>query len=308
MPHGLSIHRFRFPMPSAARLDAVGVAALVAWLVLSVAGCSSNDGAGGGDGDDLPPSSEGGSVADDDDDGAGMDGDDDDEACFRDGSEVVRFETDDGVTLEADLVVAGRRGGPGVVLLHMIPPSNDRTGYPAAFLEALADAGITLLNVDRRGAGGSEGDPREAYEGPNGKRDAVAAVRFLLAHPCALDPDAIGLVGASNGTTTVLDFAVHAAETDGLRVPAAVAFLSGGRYTEAQNEIAAHLELLSGVPMLFAYPASEAPWNDALAARDVAGWRFQRYDPGAHGTRLFGTDGDAVTALLVEHFASHLGD
>jgi hypothetical protein len=67
---------------------------------------------------------------------------------------VVSFITDDGVKLEADDYPTGEGLGASVVLLHMIPPANDRKNYPQTFIDALVEKKIRVLNVDRRGRGG----------------------------------------------------------------------------------------------------------------------------------------------------------
>ena len=221
-----------------------------------------------------------------------------DARCEAGTEHVVSFFTSDRVRLEADLQVA-EAGGPAVLLFHMIPPSNDRTGYPLAFRETLRDAGLTVLNVDRRGAGGSDGVAREAYEGPTARLDAAAATAFLAGLPCAPDPERIAFIGASNGTTTVLDHAVWTQAN--AFAPAALVFLSGGPYTENQNAIADHRAFLGGLPLLFAYPSSEAAWNEGFTG--TAGCSFEEFTPGAHGTRLFGSDGEAVTARILAHLS-----
>lgn len=124
--------------------------------------------------------------------------------------EVVRPSTDDGVELVADLYTTGTTGAPAVILLHMIPPQNDRANYPAGFIEALRARGLTVLNLNRRGAAGSGGVAKEAYKGDKGWLDVKAARDLLLAHPCAPPRHRVALVGASNGTTSALDFTSHA--------------------------------------------------------------------------------------------------
>ncbi len=219
-----------------------------------------------------------------------------DPRCEAGSAHVVSFVTDDGVTLEADLQVASP-GESAAILFHMIPPSNDRSGYPLGFREALRDAGFTVLNVDRRGAGGSGGVAVEAYEGPTARLDAAAATAFLAGLPCAPDPARLALIGASNGTTTVLDHAVWTQSN--AFSPAALVFLSGGSYTENQNTIADHRAFLEGLPILFVYPSAEAAWNEGFV--DSETWTFQELTPGRHGTRLFQSDGEAVTAGILAH-------
>lgn len=207
---------------------------------------------------------------------------------------VVSLETRDGITLAADYAPVGT-GGPAVVLLHMIPPAWDRSSWPADFISTLNGEGWTVLNVDRRGAGDSEGRARDAYEGPNGKWDAEAAVSKLVAD--GFGP--IAIIGASNGTTTALDYAVWAAgdgAADGATAPAWVAFMTGGSYTEVQNPV----ENALSMPILYTYSTAENAWSVAQQAHDTGAWQFREYASGDHGTLMFGTSHSAeITADIV---------
>lgn len=205
---------------------------------------------------------------------------------------VVTLSTRDGETLEADYVPA-EGPAPAVVLLHMVPPANDRTNWPPSFLAHLADAGYAVLAVDRRGAGGSTGDPVDAYEGPAGKYDVEA---------CALRLDAdgygpIAVFGASNGTTSMIDYAVWAG-AEGLPEPAALGFLTGGTYTENQTA----MTQVPPVPAVFTTSTAEAAWTDAQRALDPGSWVFHEYPDGAHGTLMFDAapevDGDLLGFLV----------
>lgn len=217
--------------------------------------------------------------------------------CAATDPEVVQFTTDDGLDLTGDLYLSGETGGASVVLLHMIPPANDRTNYPRSFIDALVTRCVTVLNIDRRGAGDSEGDPMEAYVGPNGALDAKGAIEFLLAHASTPDPMRTAVVGASNGTTTALDFTVFAEMARTVELPAAVVMLSGGSYTENQNLVGGGP--LAMVPTLFAYPESERAWNESLMAGAPATWAFREYTPGAHGTGLFGANPASIVDVAV---------
>lgn len=210
---------------------------------------------------------------------------------------VAHFTTEDGETLEADYYPTGVVGSPAAILFHMIPPANDRRNFPAAFIDALHAAGIAVLNVDRRGAGGSTGTAADAYLGPGGRLDALAAWRILASDACAIDTTRIALVGASNGTASVLDFTVGAATDTPPAVPRALVWLSGGTYTEAQNNIAEHRVLLDTLPILYVYPSAEAPWNVALRVAAPTTWTFLEYTPGAHGTRVFDATPASVGAV-----------
>ena len=209
-------------------------------------------------------------------------------ACEVGGPAGVMLTTEDGVELEADLYLSGRSGGPGVVLLHMIPPGNDKSNFTPEFIGALTGAGYTVLNVNRRGAGNSGGTAKEAYEGDKGRLDAVAAHAFLTESACAVPAGGIGFVGASNGTTTALDFAVAAAEDSR---PPVIVFLSPGPYTENQSEVAD----IAATRVFFGYPDSEAQWPQSVRPSDAGNWTFKEYDGGKHGSRLFETHPESIT-------------
>ncbi len=211
-------------------------------------------------------------------------------------SGVITVETRDGVTLEADYYPSETEGAPGVVLLHMIPPSNDRTNWPESFITSLTDEGWSVLNLDRRGAGGSDGVAFDAYTGPDGKKDVEAAVLKLQA-------DGYGdlvLLGASNGTTSVVDYTVWA-PGQGLPEPVALGLMTGGDYTENQNA----MEDLPEVPTVFTYSTLEADWSVAQQPIDPGSWSFLEYGPGGHGTIMF-TIAPEVADDLVDFLVDNL--
>ncbi len=208
-------------------------------------------------------------------------------SCAAVQGEVVSLSTSDGVALQGDLYTTGMVGGPGAVLLHMIPPSNNRSNYPTAFIDKLVAAGITVLNIDRRGAGSSGGNAMEAYTGPNGVLDAVAARDFLVAHACAPESSRIAMVGASNGTTSALDYAVFAAGDPVRDVPKAMVFLTAGSYTENQNTLANNRAVLDPLAIMFVYSTAESGWTAPLQAGAPSNWMFSEYPGGAHGTSMF---------------------
>jgi pimeloyl-ACP methyl ester carboxylesterase len=211
--------------------------------------------------------------------------------CTADGAVVHRFDTSDGVTLEADFVSSGTTNSPVVVLLHMIPPHHDRTGYPSDFIDALHTKGFDVLNLDRRGAGASDGVAEEAYTGDGGRLDVEAAVQFLQSHACQSDLARLVVVGASNGTTSALDYTVGTEEPR----PAALVFLTGGSYTENQNKLAENTSLLSSKPMLFVFSTEERAWSAAFNVEGVSpNWRFDEYGVGDHGTKMFAAAPESV--------------
>ncbi len=191
--------------------------------------------------------------------------------------EVVTLTTRDGVDLEADLY-AGPPGCPGIVLLHMIPPSNTRADWPPEFISKLTGHGWSVLALDRRGAGGSDGTPEDSYIGEKGAYDAEVAVAALT------DAGAEGLVliGASNGTTTVLDYAMWA-PGEGLPEPIAMGFMTGGAYSEAQNAMTDAPD----VPAFFTFSTDESAWSLDQELLGHDNWTFLEYRGGAHGTSMF---------------------
>jgi len=208
---------------------------------------------------------------------------------------VVTFTTEDGVDLVADYLPAASANRGAVVLVHMIPPGNDRSTYPGRVRAELQALDLNVLNLDRRGAGESGGVAQDAYQGPGGRLDLVAAIDWLTsdATGCTVDATALMLVGASNGTTSVLDYTVD--PIDGA-APARIAWLSPGAYTEAQNAIADHGDTLQTLPILWVYPDSE-PYSDAFVDDAPTAWEFVRIEDGRHGTQNF-DDGPLETIQL----------
>ena len=170
----------------------------------------------------------------------------------------------------SDLYSAGKVGGPAAVLLHMIPPHNTRKNYPKRFIESLVERGVTVLNLDRRGAGRSGGKAKDAYLGAAGRLDAKAAFLLLARHPCKLDQRRVAFIGASNGTTTALDFSLLATRQPELEWPRALVLLTGGSYTEKQTRISEHRELFGSIPMLFVYSDRERNWSVGLKSDKAA--------------------------------------
>jgi len=204
---------------------------------------------------------------------------------------VVTVPTSDGLNLAADHCPA-KDGSPVVVLLHMIPPHNDRTNFPVSFRAMLVEAGIEVLNLDRRGGGDSQGDAKQAYTGPHGVKDVQAALDWLSTHSKA-DLGRWGCVGASNGSTTCLDYAIHALDSEGLRGPSGLVFMTGGKYTENQHTLSG--SVVQNLPVLFTYNAGEAEWSESQkkgAPQDI--WRWISYQPGGHGTRVFESNPESM--------------
>lgn len=207
---------------------------------------------------------------------------------------LVDVATSDGLTLVADYHSAAEADRGALVLLHMSPADNDRSGYGPVVRETLRDAGWSVLNLDRRGAGGSQGDAVDATRGEGGRLDVEAAVGFLVdpARVCAVDAQRIVLIAASNGTTSAFDYAVDRATA--LPPAAGQAWLSPGEYTEARHEVGDHIESLG--PMLWLYPGDE-PWAEVYRAAPAEDWTFARLGD-QHGTHIFDEEPLRSDALL----------
>lgn len=215
---------------------------------------------------------------------------------------VVQFSTDDDVQIVADYRPAATPNQGAVVFVHMVPPANDRTTWPASVRDAVSALDLNVLVIDRRGAGESGGEPVDAYEGDGGRLDVEAAMRFLTSPDlaCPVAASAIALVGASNGTTSVLDYTVG--HDPALPAPEALVWMSPGGYTENQNRIGQNLDVLASVPLLWLFPTNE-DYAEAYEDDGQAAWRFVQQGE-AHGTRMFdgGSLEDSTIAELTGWF------
>jgi pimeloyl-ACP methyl ester carboxylesterase len=200
----------------------------------------------------------------------------------------VQIRTSDDVALVAD-AYPGDAGAPAVLLLHMTPKGDyRRTDWPQSFVAALAARRWSVLVPDRRGAGESGGVADDAFKGPGGRLDVDACHRWLGSYGV----DRVVIVGASNGTTSMIDYAARPEP----RNPAVVGlgFLSPGPYTENQTRMVD----VPRLPGFYAYPEAEREWPDTVGtlARPL---EIRRMFPGdAHGTHLFGPHPELADALV----------
>ncbi|CAN0456246.1 unnamed protein product, partial [Ectocarpus fasciculatus] len=88
----------------------------------------------------------------------------------------ISLETRDGVALVADYYPAEAAGASALLLLHMNPSGGfTRADWPSDLIGPFVDDGWTVLNLDRRGSGGSDGAARDAHTGEWGRYDVEAA-------------------------------------------------------------------------------------------------------------------------------------
>ena len=223
--------------------------------------------------------------------GCGADADCAKDAASPSGADAVGFLTEDDVCLVADHY-RGSAGAPAVLFLHMTPLEWDRRSWSADFLRTVFTEGWTVLNLDRRGAGNSEGEARDAFEGDGGEKDVRAAVNYLTEQ--GVGP--LAIVAASNGTTSALDYTVTAA-SQGQVEPVSIVMMSPGTYTENQHSID---DLASqNTPVLFQYDPTEGLWIDSeYDDLDPGDWERIEYDGAGHGTQMLDHNIDVQADII----------
>ena len=214
-----------------------------------------------------------------------------DGAASPSGADPVPIQTDDGLCLVGDHYRAGA-GAPAVVFLHMTPLSWDRKSWSADFVRRVYAEGWTVLNLDRRGAGDSEGNATDAFDGAGGALDVKAAFDYLA-------EDGVGplaIVSASNGTTSALDYTELAA-AQGLVEPVSIVMMSPGDYTENQTSIEALSDQRTAT--LFQYDPAEGFWLDSrFDELDPGDWQAIPYDGAGHGSQMLDSDNEVDTDIL----------
>lgn len=111
--------------------------------------------------------------------------------------QAVRFATEDGGTVHADLYGNGDRG---LVLAH--GGQFTKSGWETQ-AHAFSDAGFRVLAIDMRGYGQSKGDPSRPGDY---YLDVLAAARYLREHGAKT----VSIVGASMGGGAAAEASVHA--------------------------------------------------------------------------------------------------
>ena len=196
---------------------------------------------------------------------------------------VVDLAATDGTKLKATFFSAGRPG-PGVLLLHQC--NLHRKGWDGLATQ-LAAAGISVLTLDYRGYGDSEGKapkdlPPEAAKVLNEKwpSDIDVAFNYLVSQP-GVDARVVGAGGASCGVNLAIHLAMRRPEVKSL------VLLSGN----ADRHARAFLEKSEKMPVLLAAA------DDDLGAVELMQWlyslstnpgsKFLEYPNGGHGVHIF---------------------
>ena len=214
--------------------------------------------------------------------------------------ETITLERPDEMTLAADFHPA-QPDAPVILLLHML--NSNRSAW-APLIPDLREAGYALLNIDMRGHGAS-----------GGERDWDAAIADVvdgwvgwLADNNQLGDGGLAIMGGSIGANVAI---ISCAEVE--RCRGAIALSPGLDYRGVQPE-AALVDGLAERAALLVAAQNDASSSTAIrqiflkAKGDVTA-RLLRGR--AHGTRLFDSDYDRVSRLilgwLAEAFASDEG-
>jgi len=197
---------------------------------------------------------------------------------------AVDLTATDGTKLKATFFSAGKTG-PGVLLLHQC--NLQRKGWDGLATQ-LAAAGISVLTLDYRGYGESEGKapkdlpPAEAAKVLNEKwpADVDVAFTYLVSQP-GVDARVAGAGGASCGVNLSIHLAMRHPEVKSL------VLLSGN----ADREARAFLEKSEKMPVLLAAADDDAgavelmEWLYSLSTNP--GSKFLEYPNGGHGVHIF---------------------
>jgi dienelactone hydrolase len=215
---------------------------------------------------------------------------------------VVDLEAADGTKLKATFFPSGKPG-PGVLLLHQC--NKQRKGWDGLATQ-LAAAGISVLTLDYRGYGESEGKaPKDLPQAEGAKvlnekwpGDVDVAFRYLVSQP-GVDPHIAGAGGASCGVNQAIHLAIRHPEVKSL------VLLSGN----ADREGRVFLNASKKMPVLLSAA------DDDGAAVELMAWlyglstnpgsRFAEYPNGGHGVDIFAAHKD-LPATIVDWYVQTL--
>lgn len=236
----------------------------------------------------------------------------DDSEKFED--RVVTFETEDGVTIEADwypVKVKDGKKSPVAILIHMYPAT--RTSWEPLEPLLRKKLGIAVLAYDIRGTGGSvkpeDRDLQTKYQDrdkehfANAWLDTKAAFEWLKKQD-HIDTDRSIIIGASVGCSIAIEFASKESAIKG------VACLSPGtNYMEIDS--LSHIKDVGKAKVLLMSPDGEYSAIEELmeAGKGKAAIKGKKYLGGRenHGTKMFDAEyGDEVKQRLVRFAAGVL--
>lgn len=208
---------------------------------------------------------------------------------------VVDLAATDGTKLKATFFSAGKPG-PGVLLLHQC--NLQRKGWDGLATQ-LAAAGISVLTLDYRGYGESEGKapqdlpPAEGAKVINEKwpADVDTAFSYLVSQP-GVDAHAVGAGGASCGVNLAIHLAMRHPEVKSL------VLLSGN----ADRQARAFLEKSKKMPVLLVAADDDQgavelmQWLYSLST--YPGSKFLEYPNGGHGVYIFAAHKELPVSIV----------
>ena len=218
------------------------------------------------------------------------------------GPRVVDLTAADGTKLKATFFSAGKPG-PGVLLLHQC--NQQRKGWDGLAAQ-LAAAGISVLTLDYRGYGESQGKAPKDLPQAEGVKvlnekwpgDVDVAYGFLVKQP-GVNGQVVGAGGASCGVNQAIHLAIRHPEVKSL------VLLSGN----ADREGRAFLSASEKMPVLLSAARDDdgavelMEWLYSLSTNP--GSKFVEYPDGGHGVDIFPAHKD-LPVLIVDWYAQTL--
>src|SRR6266852_2259642 len=218
------------------------------------------------------------------------------------GQRVVDLSAADGTKLKATFYAAGK-AGPGVLLLHQC--NQQRKGWDGLATQ-LAAAGISVMTLDYRGYGDSEGKapkdlpPAEGAKVLNEKwpGDVDVAYGYLISQP-GVNAHVVGAGGASCGVNQSIQLARRHPEVKSL------VLLSGNTDREGR----AFLSKSKKMPVLLSAADDDGAavqlmeWLYSLSTNP--GSKFVEYPNGGHGVDIFAAHKE-LPAMIVDWYVQTL--
>ncbi len=218
------------------------------------------------------------------------------------GPRVVDLTAADGTKLKATFFSPGKPG-PGVLLLHQC--NQQRKGWDG-LATPLAAAGISVLTLDFRGYGDSEGKAPKDLPQAEGVKvlnekwpgDVDVAYRYLVSQ-AGVDPHIVGAGGASCGVNQAIHLAIRHPEVKSL------VLLSGN----ADRDGRAFLSASEKMPVLLSAADDDGgavelmKWLYSLSTNP--GSKFVEYPNGGHGVDIFAAHKE-LPVLIVDWYVQTL--
>ena len=211
------------------------------------------------------------------------------------GPRVVDLTAADGTKLKATFFPAAK-AGPGVLLLHQC--NQQRKGWDGLATQ-LAAAGISVMTLDYRGYGESEGKapkdlpPAEGAKVLNEKwpGDVDVAYGYLVSQP-GVNARVIGEGGASCGVNQAIHLAIRHPDVKSL------VLLSGNADREGRQFLSASEKM----PVLLSAAKDDGgavelmEWLYSLSTNP--GSKFLEYPNGGHGVNIFAAHKDLPASIV----------